>query len=55
MSTEIITDADQRMARAVEAMERDFQAVRTGRPLVRSSLSSLRLHEEKTAAVSQPL
>ena len=26
MSTEIITDADQRMARAVEAMERDFQA-----------------------------
>ena len=31
MSTEIITDADQRMMRAVEAMERDFQAVRTGR------------------------
>ena len=31
MSTEIITDADQRMARAVEAMERDFQAIRTGR------------------------
>ena len=31
MSTEILTDADQKMARAVEAMERDFQAVRTGR------------------------
>src|SRR3954447_11343769 len=31
MSTEIITDADHKMARAVEAMERDFQAIRTGR------------------------
>ena len=31
MSTEILTDADQKMSRAVEAMERDFQAVRTGR------------------------
>jgi ribosome recycling factor len=31
MSTEIITDADQKMARAVEAMERDFQGIRTGR------------------------
>jgi ribosome recycling factor len=31
MSTEILTDADHKMARAVEAMERDFQAVRTGR------------------------
>src|SRR3954449_5803329 len=31
MSTEIITDADQKMTRAVDAMERDFQGVRTGR------------------------
>ena len=31
MSTETLTDADQKMTRAVEAMERDFQAVRTGR------------------------
>ena len=31
MSSEIITDADHKMARAVEAMERDFQGIRTGR------------------------
>jgi ribosome recycling factor len=31
MSTEIISDADHKMARAVEAMERDFQGIRTGR------------------------
>ena len=31
MSTETLTDADQKMTRAVEAMERDFQGVRTGR------------------------
>src|SRR5690349_8816177 len=31
MSTEILNDADQKMTRAVDAMERDFQAVRTGR------------------------
>ncbi len=31
MSSEIVTAADQRMARAVEAMERDFQGIRTGR------------------------
>jgi ribosome recycling factor len=31
MSTEILAEADQKMARAVEAMERDFQGVRTGR------------------------
>ena len=31
MSTEILTDADHKMTRAVDAMERDFQAVRTGR------------------------
>ena len=31
MSTEIISDADHKMARAVEAMERDFQGLRTGR------------------------
>ena len=31
MSTEIIADADHKMARAVEAMERDFQGLRTGR------------------------
>jgi ribosome recycling factor len=31
MSSEILADADQKMARAVEAMERDFQGVRTGR------------------------
>jgi ribosome recycling factor len=31
MSSEILADADSRMARAVEAMERDFQGIRTGR------------------------
>ena len=31
MSTEIVAAADHKMARAVEIMERDFQAVRTGR------------------------
>jgi ribosome recycling factor len=31
MSSEILADADARMARAVEAMERDFQGIRTGR------------------------
>ena len=31
MSTEIIADADHKMARAVEAMERDFGGIRTGR------------------------
>jgi ribosome recycling factor len=31
MSSEILTDADHKMARAVEVMERDFQGVRTGR------------------------
>ena len=31
MSSEIIVDADHKMGRAVEAMERDFQGLRTGR------------------------
>jgi ribosome recycling factor len=31
VSTEILADADQKRARAVEAMERDFQGIRTGR------------------------
>jgi ribosome recycling factor len=31
MSSEILADADHKMARAVEAMDRDFQGVRTGR------------------------
>jgi ribosome recycling factor len=31
MSSEILAEADQKMARAVEAMERDFQGFRTGR------------------------
>ncbi len=31
MSTDIVVGADQRMARAIEAMERDLQGVRTGR------------------------
>ena len=31
MSSEILAEADQRMGRAVEAMERDFQGIRTGR------------------------
>jgi ribosome recycling factor len=31
MSAEILSAADQKMARAVEAMERDFGAIRTGR------------------------
>ena len=31
MSSEILADADQKMGRAVEAMERDFQGIRTGR------------------------
>ena len=31
MSTEVLTSAEHRMARAVEAMERDFSGIRTGR------------------------
>jgi ribosome recycling factor len=31
MSNEIVTSADHKMARAVEAMERDLQGIRTGR------------------------
>jgi ribosome recycling factor len=31
MSTDFISDADHKMGRAVEAMERDFQGLRTGR------------------------
>ena len=31
MSSEIIAEADHKMARAVDAMERDFQGIRTGR------------------------
>ena len=31
MTTETITSADHKMARAIEAMERDFQGIRTGR------------------------
>ena len=31
MSTEVLAAAEQKMARAVEAMERDFQGIRTGR------------------------
>jgi ribosome recycling factor len=31
MSTEILANAERKMGRAVEAMERDFQGVRTGR------------------------
>jgi ribosome recycling factor len=31
MSSEIIAEADHKMGRAVEAMERDFQGIRTGR------------------------
>ncbi len=31
MSSEILSDADRKMARAVEAMERDFGGLRTGR------------------------
>jgi ribosome recycling factor len=31
MSTEILGSAEQKMGRAVEAMERDFQGIRTGR------------------------
>lgn len=31
MSSEILADTDQKMARAIEAMERDLQGIRTGR------------------------
>jgi len=31
MSSEVLSAADHKMARAVEAMQRDFQAIRTGR------------------------
>ena len=31
MSSEILAEADHKMARAVDAMERDFQGIRTGR------------------------
>jgi ribosome recycling factor len=43
MSTEILADADQKMGRAVEAMERDFQGMRTGRA---STALVERLHVE---------
>ncbi len=31
MSSEVLSAAEQKMARAIEAMQRDFQAIRTGR------------------------
>ena len=31
MSTDVLSAAEHKMARAVEAMERDFQGIRTGR------------------------
>ena len=31
MSTDVLTSTDRKMARAVEAMDRDFQGIRTGR------------------------
>ena len=31
MTTEILANAERKMARAIEAMERDFNSVRTGR------------------------
>ncbi|MEO8230576.1 MAG: ribosome recycling factor, partial [Chloroflexota bacterium] len=31
MSTEILASAERKMARAIEAMERDFNGLRTGR------------------------
>ena len=43
MSSEILTDADHKMARAVEAMERDLQGMRTGRA---STALVERLHVE---------
>ena len=43
MSSEVLSDADQKMARAVEAMERDFQGMRTGRA---STALVERLHVE---------
>jgi ribosome recycling factor len=43
MSSDIIADADHKMGRAVEAMERDFQGLRTGRA---STALVERLHVE---------
>jgi ribosome recycling factor len=43
MTTEILTDAERKMLRAVEAMERDFQGLRTGRA---STALVERLHVE---------
>ena len=43
MSGEVISDADHKMARAVDAMERDFQGLRTGRA---STALVERLHVE---------
>jgi len=43
MSSEILTDADHKMGRAVEAMERDLQGMRTGRA---STALVERLHVE---------
>ena len=53
MSTEIIADADHKMARAVEAMERDFQGIRTGRA---STALVERIHVEYygTSDAAQP-
>ncbi|HEX9045253.1 MAG TPA: ribosome recycling factor [Candidatus Limnocylindrales bacterium] len=43
MSAEVLTSAEHKMARAVEAMERDFQGIRTGRA---STALVERLHVE---------
>ena len=49
MSTEIIADADHKMARAVEAMERDFQGIRTGR----ASTALVERHPRSTTTARQ--
>ena len=51
MSTEILADAEHKMARAVEAMERDFQAIRTGR----ASTVARRAHPGRVLRHATPL
>ena len=40
MSSEILADAEHKMSRAVEAMERDFQGIRTGRASTASTTAT---------------
>ena len=62
MSTEVLSAAEHKMARAVEAMERDFQGIRTGRAStgmldnvqVEAYGSKLPLNQVATLSIPEP-